>query len=471
MTHILERIDRQVEEFCDLEEAIWYDLYLHPEPSNYGSVADGLAEVTGLYIQGNRGMNRKHIIHLLGNLVKLYQCYPDGYVKIHLGSGYWSSFKHSNVNPLGISRKVVDIINRLHEKDYIEKHNGFYDRFSGRGRVTRLKYTDKLLKEFIEPSGIAEKPVRLHHLYPFVRVNEKIDSSSAYIRPEDSEKLTSMTATLETYNELLAASNVRLNGFRNKLSGGLGDFTVAQPVYRVFNDRDLLTGGRFYGAWWLNCPRRGRPLITINGENTVELDYSAQHPYLIYGLKTERHYTDFHDDGDPYYLEMESGKPYPRALIKLFVLTAFNAKNFNEAFKGLRQKISDSGYKHADQAALHPFGGRDFDNKMDKAEEHELFLHIIRNRDTAYKELFDKFCSKYSQVREHICSGIGKELQYWDSQIAEYIIQTLTSEEIVCLCIHDSFIVQERHKERLVRIMNDAYINLNLQYSLPPIGE
>ena len=55
-----------------------------------------------------------------------------------------------------------------------------------------------------------------------------------------------------------------------------------RSLHRVFNDPDLQTGGRFYGGWWQNIPREYRPYIVVNAKQMVELDYSNQHPSILY---------------------------------------------------------------------------------------------------------------------------------------------------------------------------------------------
>ena len=59
---------------------------------------------------------------------------------------------------------------------------------------------------------------------------------------------------------------------------------------------------------------------------------------------------------------------------------------------------------------------------------------------------------------EHAGSiGIGKILQYEESRIAERVLIELTDKNIVCLPIHDSFIVAESNEKELVNAMTNAY--------------
>jgi hypothetical protein len=62
-----------------------------------------------------------------------------------------------------------------------------------------------------------------------------------------------------------------------------------RTLYRVFNNSSFKQGGRFYGAWWQSVPREYRGLIRINGKPTVELDYRAIHPRILYALARPIH--------------------------------------------------------------------------------------------------------------------------------------------------------------------------------------
>ncbi|MBE9640975.1 hypothetical protein IQ782_29490, partial [Salipiger pacificus] len=53
-------------------------------------------------------------------------------------------------------------------------------------------------------------------------------------------------------------------------------------LYRVFNDRELTTGGRFYGGWWQSVPKAYRRHLAVNGKRMVEIDYSNLHPVILY---------------------------------------------------------------------------------------------------------------------------------------------------------------------------------------------
>jgi hypothetical protein len=63
----------------------------------------------------------------------------------------------------------------------------------------------------------------------------------------------------------------------------------------------------------------------------------------------------------------------------------------------------------------------------------------------------------HAEIGDLFFRGIGLNLQYWDSQIAELIFQEFTACGKVVLGIHDSFIVKKSDQEMLEDVMTRAY--------------
>ena len=66
----------------------------------------------------------------------------------------------------------------------------------------------------------------------------------------------------------------------------------------------------------------------------------------------------------------------------------------------------------------------------------------------------------HAPIRHLLGRGIGLEAQRRDSDIAERVMLGFARAGIPCLGVHDSFLVAERHADRLVRAMRDAYRDL-----------
>jgi hypothetical protein len=70
------------------------------------------------------------------------------------------------------------------------------------------------------------------------------------------------------------------------------------------------------------------------------------------------------------------------------------------------------------------------------------------------KELLRKFEGVHCRIANHFYCGMGTRLQFWDSQIAESILNHFTKREVPCLGVHDSFLVPEMYKDELFDQMN-----------------
>jgi hypothetical protein len=201
-------------------------------------------------------------------------------------------------------------------------------------------------------------------------------------------------------------------------------------LHRVFNEGSFEEGGRFYGSYHLEMPKELRKFIRINGNPTVELDYSAHHIRMLYH-KEGLQYTD-----DPYSLLCQDQSE--RIIHKLANLVAINAENEKEAVKGLRQKLRQAGIYY------------DLTNK-------------------ALMRLICDFREAHKPIAEYLCSGIGRTLQNKDSRITEAILTRLMEGNIPCLPVHDSYIVEIQHKDTLYQVMMEEYEKV--MGFLPQIGK
>jgi hypothetical protein len=193
-----------------------------------------------------------------------------------------------------------------------------------------------------------------------------------------------------------------------------------KSLHRVFNE-SFKNGGRFYGSPHINLPRHMRGFIHINGEATVELDYDALHPTILYNLK------GLEMVEDPY--DIIPGSE-PRKIKKKVLLTALNAPSDKKAIRGIRKGLIDAGIRG--------------DMLKDK------FL----------KDLLDRTKKAHPHIESDIGSGKGKMLQNIDSTIANAILVELTKQKIPTLPVHDSFVVPEQYEDELKKQMVLQYKNI-----------
>ena len=189
-------------------------------------------------------------------------------------------------------------------------------------------------------------------------------------------------------------------------------------LYRVFNNSSWTQGGRHFGGWWQNVPARYRQRIMINGEPTVELDFSGFVGRAIY------HSMGLQCQADPYEVpsifEAAKGQGTPRETIRSTV-------------KGMMIKLiySRPGRSPGFKDAILPTG-------MTKKDACRLIYEY------------------HEPIRSAFQSGIGYKISYAESQICEHVLSRAFSSSFV-LPVFDSYIGPARWKGWLRQTMHDGY--------------
>lgn len=194
----------------------------------------------------------------------------------------------------------------------------------------------------------------------------------------------------------------------------------SRSVYRVFNDRTFNHGGRLYGPWWQQIPSRFRKHITINGQPTVELDFSG------FAIRSIYHQQGIDYRDDPYELEPVCAYAQEQGLAK---------NHYRESIKTLAQAL--------------------LNGKEGKPELVQL-EHSFRPKFKRL-DLLRMLQQKHQEIEWAFASGEGIRNQRLDSDIALAIIRFLTQSEVPVLSVHDSFVVTENQQFLLERVMMKMY--------------
>lgn len=224
---------------------------------------------------------------------------------------------------------------------------------------------------------------------------------------------------VEAQNEALLGTDIRLEHPEAVAEGNvirIEDHVLyprMKSLYRVFNG-DWRHGGRNYGGWWQNAKKEHRPYLAINGEATVELDYSQIHPQLLYRME------GVSQDGDAYTLP-----GWPRDLCKRAWNILINAETYPSALGAVSLAV---GIEYGQG----------------------------QNR-TKAADLIQAMKDKHAPISRHFHSGVGLRLQALDAAMAENVMKRLRKQGIVALPIHDSFVVQDRHEGALAEAMEAAF--------------
>ena len=351
---------------------------------------------------------------------------------------------------------IIPLLNSLKELEYIEEKPGYFNYNTGRGFRTRIWATLKLLelyfqvlpnqklqysksiilKDDCKKSIVYDESIIVKKMKRFVDEYNELISSFDIVVPAD--KLKSLTQKSDAFfNPLLAfnpnpiniyhiiSSELQAQGNTSTplLEGSCLNKHLECRLYRVFNNKKFSEGGRFYGADYQQLNQDDRSLITINGNKTSEIDFKGLHLNMLYNSEG----IDF--QGDPYSITNQN--PEVRPLLKLISLIGINAPNPQSAVKA-------------------------FNDEMCK--NYKLY-QIKKKYNLKPKELFSQFENAHQTISKYFRSGKGIELQYIDSMIAEDILKHFTRQGKPCLCIHDSFIVEESNKEELSQEMIKVYKN------------
>jgi hypothetical protein len=310
---------------------------------------------------------------------------------------------------------IVDLVKILYEKQYIEIKKGFNCKNKNDSRVTRIWKTDKLKNELFFSKN---SNVEHYHI---------VDDHELIILRDDSKKKQSVKFRNSKYtNQLrkdIAFINVVNRRFEVVCHSEKQPISLTTDLHAVFNNRSFEDGGRLYTGkrGYQGLYREDRSLITINGNETVELDYSGLHPHILYanvGIQAE---------GDQY--KMVNPDEKLRPVLKNALLTLLNADSEKDMVRA----------------------GTYFLNK-----NYEL-KNVMRERNLTIYDLLKWFKTAHQKISHFFCTGQGVKLMNIDSDIAKGVLLHFANENEACLCIHDSFIVESKNENYLKNIMIEYY--------------
>ena len=356
--------------------------------------------------------------------------------------------ERSNWRSIHVSM-IIGIVNRAVEVGLLEMWKGN----EAQQRVSRIRPTEKLRKLFQKISSL--KP---HYFYlqnsnrpPIVFRKEKDktkrDRRKNYtpqevpnLTKEDLSYLANSATIIIEYNAAIQYAYVDipdLNERRLKVSKSGGKETYLhisqchKNIYRVFNDFSIDSGGRFYGPFWQQMPKRDRDRLYIDDEPTTELDYSGLHINLLYAvLGINRQY----EGSDPYIIDLSYYKitaEDARRLGKQLMLIALNASNQNKAIAAFRDWL--------------------------RKEEEDIVKCLPDLTNKTIKPIMSALENKHSLIKDYFYTGLAKSLMTLDSMILEYVLQKSLDYGFAVLPVHDSIIVQRRHRLISKQLMEEAF--------------
>ncbi|MDB2465667.1 hypothetical protein N9X08_03245 [Planktomarina temperata] len=184
---------------------------------------------------------------------------------------------------------------------------------------------------------------------------------------------------------------------------------------RIFNNSDFAQGGRLYGGFWqaMSSDERQEHIL-IEGDCCVELDYGQMSLAILYGLTGTKP-----PEGDLYDLSAEGIPTDYRKGIKTVIQALINSSKVpTEMPKGVRK--------------------------------------LIPSRYTI-KDILEAVARKHPAIYPQMTSGIGMQLFRKESDILVDVLETLRSEGIFALPVHDAVIVMDEHHLQATKIMKEVF--------------
>lgn len=384
---------------------------------------------------------RKQLRVLILDLYVAWLEDPKLSIGVSMSVNAWKT--NSRYNALHLSKKLIPIIQSLHDKGLIDLSKGSYGLPNSKGnRTTRIRASDMLQGWFAiakferEDIGQAEGQ----------EVIILKDEAGKQLEYDDTPETNLMRQELEAYNSLMRASFVDIPSQENSVISIVDDESREHRIIRlgggtpltrrIFSRNSWQMNGRFYGGWWQRIDEDWRAKIFINDAPTVEVDFQGLHIKMIYAQQGEDLV------GDPYDLSPNVfqwlSAQEKRFWVKKLVLTALNAKGKSSAYRAFRD-----GFPAGDSAR----------SQMD--EELDWLLKA--------------FLSQNPKLKDYLFTDKGIELMRLDGEITALIHNHFTGKGIPILSVHDSYIVECSHVIEMQEVMakaSEAVVGIPLSTSI-----
>lgn len=335
-------------------------------------------------------------------------------------------------NPASISPRITNTwVDYLAELGLITLHVGRSNEYQG---AASWAVADPQLIYQYEKARIV-----LHDKTQLVEIRG--DAGTVLAHPKNRNKqarIKVLTKPVESYNRTWLKHQASLQGRY-----------LIPWARRIFNHGRLDLGGRFYAPYQA-LPKADRAKIRIDGQVTVEHDYSALHFNLLYALEGLQFV------GDPYALP-----GVDRGTSKQCGLRLLNSENL----PGFKATVTRSGNKKIQQ--IHA----DYTARRENFERlRAVGLHAIEptkpdclegiidgvKPGTTGEGILQAYQERHQAVAHWFgVENIGLQLQFLDSEIMAAALLRLAG--VPVLVIHDSIRCRRDDSKRVLDAMRDAY--------------
>lgn len=330
-----------------------------------------------------------------------------------------------------VNRPRIELIKLLEEHGYIDRHPGHI--LGEKRESARIAPTRKCLEKFRQ----TEKTDAEHEQFEPVILKERRRSKQQHpqkLRFEENETVFDKTFTVKDLCEFIESMSTMYAKHRIELPPLSRDEKINTKLNTNFH---FVFSGSFDGGGRLNVcggsnnyqklNKRNREKILIDGEKTIELDFSGTHVMMLYAKKGKQY------EGNDVYGDICPEKSDLRPIFKTALLCMLNAKSDKEAVRACNEAIYvDKDGRDKLQPIMKKYGLR-VDDIMQLVKKH------------------------HKRIEDYFCIAPCHELMNLEARIAVDVLSFFLKRDIPVLFVHESFIIQENHKDRLESVMKKMY--------------
>lgn len=414
--------------------SLWHTAVLEPIHPRYPEAATQILAEIDAQRTSTKGLTKqlleaesRSVAWILEGLYQGEFSHPRAAFILPLSSRFYSNSRKDPVPfPLSVIKRVLRALESL---EWVKVHLGFHEP-EGSGQITAIEASGGLSQLFdygyLEWAPLVAPPAS--------SLLEIADASSQKVRhllsDEAGDKVALWRNNLDFINKNLLAHCIFLNAPNDVIleAGAVSSEHLGkqdqrvQPslnfsrvtLRRIFARQRVDQGGRFYGGWWQNIGSKYRKHISIDHDMACEADYSGMALNCLYALEGKSlGQEDPYDIG----LGISSYEDPRRKIVKKYINAVLN----------------------------------------DESGKYRLPPEELKILGVKHTELRDLATRRHAEVAHHFHTGVGLHLQFVESEIAEKVLLHFTSQDEVCLPVHDSFIVREQLIDELVLVMNEEF--------------
>eukprot|EP01022_Parablepharisma_sp_SALTPOND_P023146 TRINITY_DN4804_c0_g2_i1.p1 TRINITY_DN4804_c0_g2~~TRINITY_DN4804_c0_g2_i1.p1 ORF type:complete len:419 (-),score=53.30 TRINITY_DN4804_c0_g2_i1:860-2116(-) len=291
-------------------------------------------------------------------------------------------------------------------------HKGFF----GPAKKTTIRAGERLITQILEHDITLDDLKRSDNeeVIHLKRAKGGYWDDASLIDYEDTPSTTRYREQMRKINNWLEQADLEFDEFYEHEDSPVN--VTNRRLRRVFIRGSFESGGRLFGGFWLGLSKEQRRNgLLVDGEETVELDFSQMASRIIYGLCKAQ-------------LPMDDAYAIP---------------GFAEHRAGIKKVLNSMLFAEAPLKRM-PKGMR---------EEFET-RHSIAEVTSAIE-------SAHPAIKHVFYTGIGHKAQFIESQLLVDILLTLMEQGITALPIHDAVLIPVSDKE----VSRDIMLSIFLRHT------